>query len=59
MMSTRDAVNAVRNVSKDKRTAKVNTFLSGPQRDAATLQWRALFVTELRDGEVWPQGCKP
>lgn len=59
MLSTRDAVNAVRNVPKNERTAKVNTFLSGPQRDPQTLQWRALLVTELREAEVWPQGCKP
>lgn len=59
MMSTADAVAHVRAAPKDERTAKVNQFLSGGARDPATLQWRALFVTELRDREVWPQGCKP
>lgn len=58
MLSTTDAVNAVRAVPKDERTAKVNSFLAGNANDAMTLQWRALLITELREREVWPQGCK-
>lgn len=57
MMSTTDAVNTVRATPKTERTAKVNEFLAGNSTDAMTLQWRALLVTELREAEVWPQGC--
>lgn len=59
MVSVADAVAAVYQTPKSARTAKVNTFLAGKPADAISLQWRALFVTALRDTEVWPHGCKP
>jgi len=59
MLTTDEAVHAVRLCDREKRTERVNRLLAGKPANALVLQWRALFVTALRDAGVWPQGCKP
>jgi len=36
------------------RTETVNVLMTGPANDAAMLQKRALFITELRLRGIWP-----
>jgi hypothetical protein len=57
MLTTDEAVNAVRLCDREKRTERVNRFLAGPSEVPIELQWRAWFISALREQGVWP--CKP
>lgn len=59
MLSVTDAVNTVAALPHKMRTRKVNELLMGlgDGQASETMQWNALFVTALREREVWPQGC--
>lgn len=51
-LSVTDAVAKVRGVQRDERTAAINTLIAGASDDESVLQWRALFITALREAEV-------
>lgn len=49
-----DLIRRLRRVDEVERDTFVATRLRGPTTSPAELQWRALFVTALREAETWP-----